>query len=320
MNIYHSIEELPQFDEASVTIGNFDGLHIGHKMIIDNVTGAFTGKPGHTIALTFARAPIEFLNPSHFKGYIFPPGYKQILLEKWGIGNLVDLDFGNVLDVHADEFIKSLKDKIKKLKLTVGYNFRFGKGNTGTISLLEKMSGEMGFGLTVCSRIMSGRSAVSSSSIRDRIESGDVLGASGMLGRPYFIVSRQVKGDGIGGKIGFPTINLEQNTQVLPGFGVYFTLIKSGKSFLPSMTYVGKRPTIDNAEIRIETNVISDNKDLEIYRKEAPVTLFFIIKTRNEKKYHNLEDLRKNIYNDRRIISSMYDNYDITRLSDLGGL
>lgn len=313
MKIHTDLSSLPKFDEAYVTIGNFDGLHIGHQRILGKMCKDAGSKP--TIAVTFEKAPIESLNPGKFKGYLFPYGYKKHFLKKLGVGHMVNLTFEDVRDIPADDFIEILLKKIKKARLYVGYNFRFGKGNTGSASTLEKESVRDGFKLTVIDRIICGKTVVSSSTIRDLISEGNVEKASEFLGRPYFLASSAEKGDGIGSKIGFPTLNIKENGQVLPKEGVYFTLYQHNGHFFPAMTYVGRRPTLtDNGgPVRIETNILEFNGDISRIGRLREHRIFFIRMTRGEKKLHNLDELKKILYNDRKVIMDLYKRYTVPK-------
>lgn len=313
MKIHNKISALPRFNEAYVTIGNFDGLHVGHQRILDKMCRDSGNKP--TIAVTFDKAPIETLNPKKFRGYVFPYGYKKLFLGKVGIDHMVNLSFEDVRDIPADDFIEILLDKIKKAHLYVGYNFRFGKDNTGSAETLKKESVRDSFSLTVFKRIICGNTVVSSSVIRDLISEGNVEKAGEFLGRPFFMASTLEKGDGIGSQIGFPTLNMKENGQVLPKTGVYFTLYQYRDSFQPAMTYIGKRPTLTggHGDIRIETNVLGLNGKPALVGHSKEHRIFFIKRTRGEKKLNNLEELKNTLYNDRKLIMGLYDRYKVPK-------
>ena len=241
------IESLKRYEEAFVTIGNFDGLHLGHMKIIEAMKNDAGGKP--LIAVTFEESTALAVDPGKFKGYLFPPGFKMKALSLSGVKDIISLDFKSVADIEAGDFIKLFLDRIGKLHIYAGPDFRFGKGNLGSIHTLRESAGPHGIAgglmtLTIIEKLKAGLSAVSSSLIRDRILEGELEEAAAMLGRPYFITSRKIKGDGIGKKTGYPTINLELNRQILPHPGVYFTLFYFEGGLYPSMTYIGRpRPS-----------------------------------------------------------------------------
>lgn len=312
MNRYIRLDDLPEFNEASLTIGNFDGLHLGHRKIIYSLLAVNLNQPA--IAVTFQKVPIEYLNPGHFKGYLFPSDQKEKYLEKLGVSHIVSLDFPEVRNVDSIDFIKVLLSKINKLHLVIGYNFQFGKGNAGNVNFLRNISKKLNFELTVVDPVSIDHTTISSSLIRDMIQNGRMEEASHMLGRPYFINSDELRGDGIGRTIGFPTINLKINKQVTPQTGVYYTLYPYQDRLYPAMTYIGNRPTVNGHELRNETNIINFEEHSENISRIKNHTIYFIRKIRGEKKLHNLEELRKTIYNDREVILGLYHDHGIPDL------
>ncbi|MGA2142907.1 MAG: riboflavin kinase [Brevinematales bacterium] len=300
------IESLKKYEEAFVTIGNFDGLHLGHMKIIEAMKKDAGGKP--VIAVTFEESTAIAVDPVKFKGYLFPPGFKMKVLSLSGVSDIISLDFKSVADIAAGDFIKLFLDRIGKLHIYAGPDFRFGRGNLGSIHTLRESAGPRMM-LTVIEKLKKGISAVSSSLIRDRILEGELEEAAAMLGRPYFITSKKIKGDGIGRKTGYPTINLGMNRQILPHPGVYFTLFYFGGSLYPSMTYIGRRPTLDKQEMRNETNIIEFGGDFGVFKDGKDYSVMYIKKIRNEKKFHNLDDLEKTIYNDKSSVLELYSEY-----------
>ncbi|GEM_PF-178339 len=301
------LKSLNNYNEAYVTIGNFDGLHIGHIKIIKAMKKDAGG--GRTIAVTFEESTSLYVNPEKFKGYLFPEGYKIKALSLAGIDEIISLDFNRVAGIEARDFIELFRDKIGKLHFYVGSDFRFGKGNSGSIHTIQEAVKDENLTLKVIEKRRYHFSAVSSSLIREKILCGELEAAAAMLGRPYFIISRKIPGDGIGKKTGYPTINLEINRQVLPQIGVYFSLFYINERFYPSMTYVGSRPTFSSHEIRNETNIVDYDGDFSLLRNNEKYCVLYIKKIRNEKKFHNLDDLNKTIYNDKRKVIKLYSEY-----------
>ncbi len=307
IHFYHNLDSIPVFEEAYVTVGNFDGLHRGHQRIITAMQSDAGKKP--TIAMTFEEATSLYINPHEFKGYLFPEDYKQKALSLMGIQNIISLRFEEIADLDSIDFIRVLKNKIKKVHFYVGYDFKFGKGNSGNIHTLQRHASDKTFILNVMEKMKYHFSTISSSSIREKIKHGDLEAAQAMLGRPYFIVSNKIAGDGAGKKIGFPTINIEINQQVLPQIGVYFSLFYFKKKLYPSMSYIGNRPTMTHHEMRNETNILDFDGDYGEIKTGEKQTVLFIKKIRNEKKFNNLEELEKNLYNDRRQVLELYQEY-----------
>ncbi len=305
--ITDNIKLLKSYDEAYVTIGNFDGLHLGHRKIIESMKKDARGAPA--IAVTFEESTSLIVNPGRFKGYLFPDGYKKKALSQAGIDNIVSLDFKSVAGMEAHDFVKLFMDRIEKLHFYVGPDFRFGRGNLGNIHTLKSFEREGFFTLKVVEKLKCNLVTVSSSLIREKIIEGDLELAAGLLGRPYFISSRKIKGDGIGERTGYPTINLEINRQILPQAGVYFSLFYLEDRLYPAMTYIGTRPSMESHEMRNETNIIDFDGDPGKVMDGVNYTVLFIKKIRNEKKFHNLDDLQKNIYNDKSKVIKLYSEY-----------
>jgi riboflavin kinase / FMN adenylyltransferase len=315
MKILHSLDELPELNEAHITIGNYDGIHIGHQQIMDTLRN----KAGNNskVAITFEKAPAEFLKPGSFKGYIFPKGYKKLFLEKYGFDIVLSLNFEDVVSIKAEQFIEILLKKFKNLHLYVGYNFKFGKNNHGNADYLKKVALKHNFSVHIIPQVLYNHTPVSSSTIRNLIRDGKMEDVAGMLGRPYFICSSIVPGNCIGSKIGFPTLNLGINRQVVPQSGIFFTFYYLDKEFYPSMTYLGKRPTLTSRELRNETNIIDFDNSGDRLNMQKVHTILFIRKTRDEKRFHNVEELQKNIYNDKEKILELYHKYDKSGLNGL---
>lgn len=297
MTIFGSLSELPHIQDAAITIGNFDGLHTGHRRILDGMKEA----AGNSVmtAVTFREAPAITLRPGSFPGSIMPPGFKEKLFQSQGFSYLVNLDFPSVASISAGEFLGFLLGRTGRLTLAVGYNFRFGKGNTGSAAWLKEESERLGFSLVVTPPVCMEGSPVSSSRIRNAIQESRFDQAAAMLGRPYFVSSSRVQGDAIGSSIGIPTVNLAHNGQVLPPAGVYYTRSVVRGRIYDSMTYIGRRPTLKDRSFRHEVHIIGQNINVE---PGEHLHNIFEKRVRGEKKFNNLEDLRKRIYNDRLII------------------
>lgn len=319
MDILHSLSEIPKLKTASLCIGHFDGVHLGHQAILSAAHGQ--GSP--VIALTFKTAPKKILAPVEFLGDIMPYEIKARTLKSFGVDILLALDFEEVRNISAVRFVKMLKRRIAKLSITTGTNFRFGRKNTGDSELLETLSQKHGFiyqsvrPVTCCLwnnpktgdlmesgkidsaiKNLSDGERISSTLIRNLIFEGKVSHAAQLLGRPYFYYSQKITGDRLGRTIGFPTLNQNINDQVLPKEGVYSTLFLYNQKFLPSMSYIGTRPVVHGTELRMETNIL----DFDEHLPEKEYAVLFMERIRDEKTFQNLEELKKTLYNDRQFI------------------
>ncbi|MGC8765579.1 MAG: bifunctional riboflavin kinase/FAD synthetase [Brevinematia bacterium] len=308
MKIINSTKDFPFLSEVCLTIGNFDGFHIGHQKIIASMKLA--NKPSFVI--TFKRAPLEILNPQRFKGYIFPYGYKVKIFRQLGIDYLAMLDFNEIKDWTKEKFLDFLKSRFKVIHLFIGEDFRFGKGNEGDVTYLSKSLSNV----EVVEKVKIGNVKVSSTLVRDLLSEGRIEEANEMLSRPYFITSYVERGDGIGSRIGFPTLNLKKNEQVILANGVYFTLYRLDEKVFPAMTYIGNRPTLGKREFRNETNIIEIGEStIQLIKKKKKHSILFIKRIRDEKRLHNLEELKNLLYNDRKVVLDLFKVYN-----EIGGL
>ncbi len=307
MRQYETFGTLPEMEEAFFTIGNFDGLHLGHRSLIESMKREASGKP--LVAVTFHESPRKFYHPDSFTGYVLPMHFKRILFAMLGIDHLVCLDFPAVKDVEAEDFLKAMTSRSRRTHLTVGYNFRFGKDGRGDTEFLRREAEKGLIELNIAERFLLDGEVVHSTVIRNLIRAGDVEKAGRFIGMPFFLYTHKVHGDRVGHKIGFPTLNLAPNEQVLPGFGVYHSIVFYRGEFLPAMSYVGRRPTLDGHEIRIEANVLDFDEELP----DGRYILLFIRKIREEKKFHNLEELKEMLYNDRTVVRVSQERYALPK-------
>ncbi len=276
-------------DGAFVALGTFDGLHIGHKAVINSETTEYENK----LALMFREHPLVLLKGEN-------PG-KLITTEKeilysWGITPEY-IEFKEVYEDSPESFVDDiLIGKYNAKSLACGFNYRFGKNAEGDVNTLKKLCFEREIKLTVVEEIQYKNEAVSSTRIRKALSKGDIKSANEMLGRPFSYNFQVLHGDERGRILGSPTINqfFPENFCV-PEYGVYasFTVI-DGKKY-PSVTNIGIRPTIGNSEKRSETNIIGFEGDL--YGKYPEV--FIIEKLRGEMKFNSLDELSHQIAEDR---------------------
>ncbi|NPV00606.1 MAG: bifunctional riboflavin kinase/FMN adenylyltransferase [Brevinematales bacterium] len=302
MKIIESPYELPTLDHAFVTIGNFDGFHLGHRKLIESLLADSRAVPGSKrVVITFGESVIKFIAPDRFKGYLIPPELKFRILENCGFEYCLSMNFREVSGIPSDEFLDLLCRSFGNMTLYVGYNFRFGKGNTGDNDFLRAEARKRGFTLRVFDRQEINDTAIHSTVIRDLVMGGRVDEAAELLGRPYMIHSRKIHGDRIGRTIGFPTLNLAINEQVLPAIGVYFTLLYLDGRLYPSMTYIGTRPSLHAHDLRLETYLL----DFDGHIPDGEYALFFIRKTRDERSVRNLEELHRLLDQDLREIRNL---------------
>ena len=297
MIIAGSIEEL-DLSGSCVTIGSFDGVHLGHQKLITDLktTAARYGIPA--VVLTFYPHPAVILKHIESPFYLTSPEEKAEIMASLGVDALVTLPFSQELaDMTAGEFMDRLKKHAGLRELVVGCGFTLGKNRTGTVETLTKMGKSSGYTVKCVSLESHADEIISSSQIRKMLEAGEVEQAAKALGRQYSVKGTVVNGDGRGRKIGFPTANLESWPQkILPAVGVYRCITElDGKEIL-SVGNVGYRPTFtDNTKkVFVEIHLLDFKADL--YGRELQVK--FTHRLRGEVKFSSFEELVHQIHCD----------------------
>ena len=295
-----------------LTIGNFDGVHVGHQEIIAAARQAAEKNDAELIAMLFDPHPVAILHPEMAPGVLTPLDIKKHLLAKCGVDRLIVLRTNRkLLGLSPEDFVgRFLIEHIKPSVIVEGDDFNFGAGRAGNIDILKKLTTEKGFEVRVIGpkkiKLSTGQTVrVSSTMIRYMLEGGHVADAAVALSRPYRIAERIIPGRGVGIKLGFPTLNMKKPRQVIPAEGVYAGFVKTGefiddalisKEIIPAVYSIGQARTYgDDFPLLIEAHLlIKDVGDL-IGRY---MTMDFIQRIRNQHKFKTPEDLSKQIAKD----------------------
>jgi riboflavin kinase/FMN adenylyltransferase len=281
------------------TIGNFDGVHLGHRRILERVAARAreTGRP--SVALTFEPHPLSVLRPDRAPRRLQTLRQKEEAIEEIGVENLLVIPFTRDFSLmEPEEFVRSvLFARLGVSEIFLGNHFAFGRGKRGDIALLQRMGAESGFVASSVEEVFFEGEPVSSTRIRGAIERGDVVRANAMLGRAYEIDGLVARGDRVGRKIGYPTINLEPENELHPADGVYVTQIhiRSFDRRFDCVTNIGRRPTVyeDYATV-IETFVLDFSAN--VYGEH--VRLFFFDRLREERRFPSVTALSDQIGRD----------------------
>lgn len=293
MQVFESLDLLPKFVNPILTIGNYDGLHVGHQKIIERIKVKAREKRGTSMLMTFHPHPLTILKPDKFVGLITPLHVKRKLIEAAGIDVLFIIPFTDEFHHISPEFFVDnlLVEKIGIKGLIVGYDFKFGKRGKGNVEYLASKSTDYGFFFEIQAAITLDGEKVGSNRIRKMILEGDVKKATVHLGRPYMIKGMVIPGDGRGRTIGFPTINLKTDFPLIPKRGVYVSSVEiDGKKF-PAVTNIGYNPTFDGQNLTIETYILDFAQDL--YGRE--LALYFSDRIRDEVKFGSVDELKERI-------------------------
>jgi riboflavin kinase/FMN adenylyltransferase len=289
---YRAWEPLEQ--PTAVTIGVYDGVHLGHQRVLETLRD--TGLP--VVVATFRQHPIRIIAPESAPQLLTTTEQRLELFERYGVSTVALLEFDeNLRLLPAEEFVETIVvATLRARRVAVGRGFRFGHDQFGDVSLLRRMGEEHGFTVDAI-EILEAGVPVRSTVIRALLKEGDVAAADRMLGRHYRIEGRVVPGDRRGRSIGFPTANLETNPDVvIPGSGVYAVRLHWDGAVHPGVVNIGKRPTFGGTESVVEAHVLDFSGDLYGRRLEV----YFVARLRAERKFDGVDSLVAAIENDVR--------------------
>jgi riboflavin kinase/FMN adenylyltransferase len=300
MKIYHGINNFKRLDHAVVTSGTFDGVHKGHQKILKRLVEVAHKEGGESVLITFWPHPRIVLNDDPgFLKLINTIDEKQQILRSLGIDHLVMIPFTREFsNTTSEEFIQNvLVNAIGTKKLIIGYNHRFGKNREGSFENLKKDGPKYGFKVEEIPKHEIDHVGISSTIIRKALSLGDVSLARKYLGRYFTLTGIIIHGDKLGSKLGFPTANIqvEETYKLIPADGVYAVYVTLEGVTYQGMLNIGNRPTVDGHEKRIEVNIF--DFDEKIYGKT--VTISFVHRIRDEKKFKNIESLSQQLSADR---------------------
>lgn len=289
----------------STGIGNFDGVHLGHKKIIEALKKTEDIETKTSI-ITFNPHPQTVVNQRNIS-LIYPLDKRFKLLESRGIDCVICLSFTKELSNYsAEDFVsKILVDLLRVKNIAVGPGFIFGNKRSGDIDLLKSLGNKLGFNTIIVEPGKIGDDIVSSTKVREFIENGEISKANIFLGNDYFIQGTVVEGEKRGREIGFPTINLDSDWEMLPKTGVYATYVYIEDDLYKSITNIGYRPTFGDDKLLIETHIFGFKGDL--YGKEVKVN--FAKRLRDEKKFDSVDSLVSQIKIDVSQVKKILSDY-----------
>jgi len=299
MNVVNHLDNYLTKEKSILTIGTFDGLHVGHKLIIKTLVEEAAINNLLANVLTFFPHPRMVLNKEANIKLIDTIKEKEKHLKKLGINTLIVHPFSKEFSrMTSVEFTRDIL--IKKLnisKLVIGYDHRFGRDRGSDVNDLVELGNTYGFNVKTINEEQIKSVTVSSTKIRKSILEGDIKNANLYLGRFFELSGQIIKGQGLGRKIGFPTANIKINEdyKLIPGNGVYLVQVKVNNETYFGMINIGFRPTVNGNNITLEVFIFNFNDD--IYG--TIISLFFLNKIRNEIKFNSLEDLKNQIKKDK---------------------
>jgi riboflavin kinase / FMN adenylyltransferase len=297
MIIYRSRENLHgKISDAVVTVGNFDGVHLGHREIFRRVRSAAAELGGNSVVVTFVPHPLKILAPERDFRLITTYAEKERLIGESGIDYLVTLPFSREFAaVSAERFVREiLAGDISMKRLIIGYDYAFGRNREGDVHLLRRLGEKLGFNVDMLDQIGDGETGFSSSIIRERIALGDMRGVAQLLGRHFSVGGVVVHGFHRGRGIGFPTANIRVEEELLPLPGVYAVKVEGDGWFRDGACNVGDNPTFHASKVTVEAHILDFDGDL--YGKMLRV--HFIDRIRDETEFADVHALTEAIRRD----------------------
>ncbi|MCC6329298.1 MAG: bifunctional riboflavin kinase/FAD synthetase [Acidobacteria bacterium] len=316
MKIFHGTENANIQRPTVLTLGVFDGLHLGHQLIMRTVVERAKAVNAVPTAITFDPHPRAVLHPETAPPLLQTLDQRLANFEVLGIEQAIVIPFtAEFASTPAEEFLSNiLHDRLQAKEVYLGKGFAFGRSRGGNIELLKRMSGELGFFADEVPEVQLRGQRISSSEIRKLLATGRVNLARRMLGRPYGVEGVVVRGNRRGHTIGFPTANLKPHNRVIPKFGVYATATLVGGKWRRSITNIGVRPTFETqAEPSIETYLFDFDSDL--YGDVLRVR--FLHRIRDERKFNGIEELKAQIEKDSRTALNYFRHEGVRNMLDL---
>jgi riboflavin kinase/FMN adenylyltransferase len=299
MNVLRSMEEIPAgFGPSVAAIGNFDGVHRGHREILSGVVEEARATGARAVAITFDPHPEQYLRPELAPKLLTPMAERLRLLATTGVDAVLVLKFdAELANLSAREFAQRiLAGALSVRALHEGHSFRFGHGAEAGVDELRALGAGLGFAVHVHDAVRVHGLEVSSSAVRTLLAAGDMRRARWMLGRPFAVLSTQARGRGIGTRLLVPTVNLAAYDGLLPGIGVYVTRLKVAGRAFQSVTNVGNRPTFGAASFAVESHILDfETVDMD---ETTPIELEFLLRLRGEIEWPSPEALKAQIFKD----------------------
>lgn len=299
MHVYHKLEDIPtDFGPTLVSVGNFDGVHRAHTAVLSQIVQRARAQGVKAVAMAFEPHPMRILRPDAGLKLLTPTPEKLRLLSLCGLDAVLLLPFSRDLSLLTPRQFaeRILKKKLHAREVHEGYNFHFGHKAAGDVALLTELGKELGFAVTVYPEMRLRGEPVSSTRIRQLLDTGRVSRARHLLGRPFAILSTAGRGRGYGSKYTVPTINLSRYEELIPKDGVYITRTRVGEECFDAVTNIGNRPTFGADSFAVESHLLNFHP-LEL-APETEVEIHFFERLREEIRFPAVDALRAQIGRD----------------------
>lgn len=305
------LDDVERVPNSVVTVGTFDGVHEGHRVLVETVVRKARERDARSVIVTFDPHPREIINPGA-KGIKLLTSLRERceILEDFGIDLMVVIPFDRDFSLlSSDEFIEDIIfKKIGVSEFVIGYDHHFGKDRQGSIDTVQRLGDKLGFDAYVVSKQEVGETTVSSTTIRKTLrEDGDVELARKLLGRDYRLSGTVIHGDQRGKSIGFPTANLkpDDDRKLVPKDGVYAVRTRYNGEFWSGMMNIGTRPTFSGKERTLEVHLFDFDND--IYGQDLQVR--FVKRIRDEQNFNSVDELIEQLKEDKKIAQKVIKSY-----------
>jgi riboflavin kinase/FMN adenylyltransferase len=306
MEVFRNIEDFRRPElKTVVTMGNFDGIHLGHQALVGNAVTEAKQWGTKSVVFTFEPHPLKLLAPERAPQMIVNHQDKMDMLQGLGVDAVIVQTFDHrFASIQAEDFVRRyLLERLNLSKIWLGSDLRFGRARKGSAEDLIRWGTELGFGVGIVEPILVQGHRISSSRIRQLIEQGSVDEVQPMLGRYHFISGKVVSGFRRGRNMGFPTANLAANTELLPGDGIYATSLQLQNRCWLSVSSVGRNPTFGEGSRTIEPFILDFVGD--IYGESVKLT--FVQRIREERMFAQIEDLVTQMHEDVQAARAIFD-------------
>lgn len=303
MKVYRNLDTLPVFTKAVITIGTFDGVHLGHRKIIHQLLAESERTGGESVLITFNPHPRKIIKPNESLMQLTTMEERIELLKKLGINNMVIVPFTKDFSQQtALEYVQHfLVEKFSPATIIIGYDHKFGNNREGDFKLLEQYAAQFHYTVKEIDEELINNAIISSTKIREALLRGDVTLARTFLGYDYFFKGEVIEGNKLGRTIGYPTANLQMDNpdKLIPGNGVYAVncQLEGETRLLKGMMNIGTRPTVDGTNRMIEVNIFDFEED--IYGRHLRVWLKHHL--RSEVKFSGIDALKEQLKNDKEV-------------------
>ena len=296
MRIISSLTPLP-WEGCVLTMGDFDGIHRGHRKLIEKTVQQAKADGLASVLLTYEPSPKKVLGRYEYDGTLYTKAEKIMILQNFPLEAVIFLPFDEkIAKITAKDFLqKILLDQLKTRRIIIGYDHKFGRNRRGNHRYLKLAQNRYHFEVKLIKVVKRFNKAASSSLIKDLLRAGKVKAAAELLGAPYFILGTVIHGKQRGRRLGVPTANLKVPAdKLIPKKGVYFCMARFDSRTFKAVVNIGQNPTFENTDLSIEAHLL--DFDMDIY--DEPLTLFFMKRLRDEEKFSGLGELKQQINKD----------------------